>query len=136
MNKVEELLMKARKEDFEKKEEAVVPSAALGKALHMEGPIDVLIEEISQRKVSDIMAMQINEKGRFDKTKVFDAQLMLIVEGVKDPSPKSKDLLEHFGKATPKELAEFLFKSDIGRLYEEIGKLCGIETGVEDEIKN
>lgn len=136
MNKVEELLLKARKEEFEKKDTAIVKSEDLANALGMEEPIEVLIEEICQRKLSDIMAMQVTDKGAIDKTKMFDAQLMMIVEGLKDPCMKSEALLEHFGKPTPKELAEFLFKGDINKLNTEISRLCGLEIGVKDDIKN
>lgn len=139
MNRVEELLLKAKKEDFEKKETQIVESERLAQVLGLPEPVEVEIQEIDQRKLNSIIGMQIDADGDYDKTKSFDAKLMLVVEGLKEPSMKSKELQAHFEKSTPKELAELIIGRDVTKISNAIGKLSGIEEEKkkdEEQIKN
>lgn len=78
--------------------------------------------------------------GDIDKIKMYDTKVMTIVEGC--PSIfKSKELVEHFGSTTPKDLVKKLLVSgEMDKLKGEIDKLGGYDNKKKkkdrDEVKN
>ncbi|MBZ9637529.1 phage tail assembly chaperone [Clostridium sp. FP1] len=82
-------------------------------------------------------ALHINEKGEFENINTGEMQIFTILEGVKEPSLKSKDLLEKFGAVTPKELIKkLLLPGEISNLYNIISELSGFNKDTVVEIKN
>lgn len=141
MNKVEELLLKAKKEDFQKKETKTVKSEFLGKKLGMEGPAEVTIQELSSRRATELSNTAFDKEGNLRKDKLFDANLHLIVAAAVSPDLKNKELMEHFGVGTPKDLGELIFGTDVIKIAGEIKKLSGLTDEEEteqdkEEIKN
>ena len=75
MNLVDKLL----KMDAKKAEElqtGSVESKRLAKLLGVD-KVEVQIREIKSRRVNDIVAYQIDQKGKFDYSKSYDAKLMM-----------------------------------------------------------
>lgn len=96
------------------------------------------IRAIDGQRYSDIqrLAIDISNKGNVKDIDMYKLQVLTIIEGVVDPNLKDKKLLEHFNCATPEELVKkLLLAGEITDLYNEITKLSGYETEVED-IKN
>lgn len=72
--------------------------------------------------------------GDIRKINMYQMKVMTIIEGVPDVF-KNKELLDHFGCPTPKELVgKLLLPGEIDELYKTISELSGYES--EEEIKN
>ena len=133
MNLAEKLLRidKAKPTERETKE---IVSKRLSKMMGEETKIT--IRELSGKRMSRLSGMLTDKKGNRDMTKFYDLNLMYCVEGIVEPSMKDEKLLEHFGAATPKDLADLLFGMESSRIAEEIVGLSGVNEEAEDEIKN
>lgn len=138
MNLAEQLL----KIDKSKAEELAigkVNSQRLAKLLGVE-KAEITIQEVPPRRMKEIQNKQFNKKGKFDLEKSFDAQAILLTEGIIEPSMKDETLMKHFGCATPKELVIKLFGNEIGFISDKITDISGIdpeeEEELEEEIKN
>lgn len=112
------------------------PSKRLAELLGEEEPVNIVIKEISQRRVNDLMSMSYSSGGKFQMEKTFDAKLMSLVEGVEEPSMHDKDLMAHFKAETPKKLAEVVFGNEITKISDAIMELSGVGKDEEDELKN
>lgn len=101
-------------------------------------PVEITIQSIPKRKLNQLLSIQMDKKGNYNFERSIDAQLMVIVEGMKEPEMKNKDLQNHFGAQTPKDLAERLFDTEITKISDEIMGLCGMDDDedTEDAIKN
>ena len=138
MNLVEQLL-RADTKKAEERETKVFLSKKLQKILGAEEPVPVTIRELSPRRINDIVDYQMNNDGGVDMKKVYDASLMMCVEGCMEPDLTSKELQEHFGCKSANDLAEKLFKAEAGDIAKEISILSGAEDDEkkqEDEVKN
>lgn len=74
--------------------------------------------------------------GDIDYNKI---QLLTVLEGVKEPNLKSKELMEHFKAHTPIELIQKMFAGrpgEVATLYNHINDLCGFGKKAIEEIKN
>ena len=91
----------------------------------------ITIRRIRDRKMNGIKSMCIGSDGQYNG-QIFDVKLMTLVEGIVYPSLKDENLINHFGVATPKELAELLFNGEITDAIEGVGK----EENVEAIVKN
>lgn len=137
MNLVEKLLRTDAKK-AEELSEAVVLSKKLGKLLGEESA-EVRIREIPAKRMNDLMAMQIDGKGNFDFKKSFDAKALAVAEAMIEPDLKNKELQEHFGCSTSKDLAIKLFGNELTSISDEVAKLSGMEDEIEkvdEEVKN
>ena len=140
MNLVEELL----KADVKKADElrtGIYKSRKLAKIIGAKTEtVDVQIKEIKSRRLNDIIAYQLDRKGRVDFAKSFDAKLIMCIEGVVDPDLTNKDLQKYFDCSDARQLAEKLFGNEINELADEISLLSGInpeeDEDLETEIKN
>lgn len=94
---------------------------------------------IAPEKYSEIQEGAVTlKKGDIKRIDMHKTKTMTIIEGCPDIF-KSKDILEHFGCPTPKELVnKLLLSGEIDDLYNEIVQLNGYEKDEEDEeeIKN
>jgi len=115
------------------KDTAKYQSKKLGKLIGLNGPADIEIIELPTRRVNALVGRYFNKKGDYDYERSFDANCALVAEGVVDPSLKSKELQEHFGAATPANLAEKIFKAEISAIAMKIIKLSGINSDEDEE---
>ena len=76
------------------------------------------------------------KKNGISKIKIYDTKVMTIVEGCPEVF-KNKEVLKHFGAATPKDLVKKLLVSgEIDELKAEIDALGGYDDEDEEEVKN
>lgn len=100
---------------------------------------EAIVQAVSGRRMTDLSAYMIGKNGEVDYGKAYDANLLIVVEGMKEPDLKNKELLDHFGAKTPKELAEILFNGgEVTDLANEIRTLSGYQSEGETEeaVKN
>lgn len=133
MNLIEKLI-RIDKETLLKKETKTVKSARLSRIVG--GEANVVVKELSGRKLNDISAMIVDKDGNKDFSKLADANLMYCVEGVVEPNLRDAKLMEHFGVKTPKDLAEILFDAEAGKIAGEIISLSGLSDDAEKDVKN
>ncbi len=96
-------------------------------------------EALDAEKFGEIQdsAIHMNSNGEFDSLDTNELQIFTILEGVKEPSLKSKELLEKFGAVTPKELVKkLLLPGEISSLYGVISDISGFKGDTVIEIKN
>ena len=135
MNLVEELL----KSDAKKASELTtktITSKRLATLLGKDEPVEITIKEIKSKRLNEIVSMQLDKKGNFDPSKMYEAKILTCTEGIIDPPIDNEELLEHFGCATPKDLVEKLFGNETTKISDEIMKLGDFIENPEDEIKN
>ncbi|MBC6681315.1 phage tail assembly chaperone [Zhenpiania hominis] len=129
-----EKLIRIDKEKVKEKETKKIHSKKLSKLLGE--PTEITIQELSGKTVNDITQMIFDKKGNRDMSRLYEQNLMCCVEGVVEPNLKDSQLMEHFGAATPKDLAAILFGVESGAIASEISALSGFSGSEEDEIKN
>ena len=96
------------------------------------------IQGINQEKLDEItdMATNIDMKTRDVNIDFTELKLSIICEGVKNPSFRDKELLEHFQVSTPYDLVKLMLTSgERDALYNEIQALSGYNSEVIKEIK-
>lgn len=99
-------------------------------------PFIVTIKEIDDNRIQELQAMMLDSNGKVDYSKTRTVNALLCVEGVTEPNLGDTKLQKHFGAATPKELAEILFKGvDLGKVADGIIKLSNFIDD-EDDAKN
>lgn len=139
MNLVDKLL-KADIKKADELETEIFKSRKLAKILGTkEKTVDITLQEIKSRRVNDIVAYQVDRKGRMDFSKNFDAKLMMCIEGVREPDLRNKELQKHFGAENAASLAEKLFGNEITDISDAVSRLSGVGTDkeeMEEEIKN
>lgn len=131
MNLVDKLL-RIDKEEPKKKITGEYESKRLKQMI---GDGTILIEKIPERKIKEYQAMMMDNRGSVNNNMLFDGILLVAVEGIKNPNLKDKELMEHFGAATPKDLAEILFDGEIEEIGDAIVSL-GKNEDVTDAVKN
>jgi len=134
MNLIDKL-MKADAAKADERLTGIFKSRQLARILGEKGTVDVEIRELSQRRKNDLISSAVESNGEIDVSKSYDANLKVLVAGVVNPDLKDKDLQEHFGCKMAIDLAEKLFKSEVGDIAAEIFKLGTIDAD-EEEIKN
>lgn len=103
---------------------------------------DLELQAIAPQRYAEIqrMGIDLGKKGNVRDVNIFEMQVFTVLDGIKAPNLKDKDLLKHFEAATPKELVSKLFLAgEIADIYDEINKLSGYEKDddeVDAEIKN
>lgn len=133
MNLIEKLI-RIDKETLLKKETKTVKSSRLSRIVG--GEANIVVKELSGRKLNDISAMMVDKDGNKDFSKLADVNLMYCVEGVVEPNLRDANLMGHFGVKTPKDLAEILFDAEAGKIAGEIISLSGLSDGAEEDVKN
>lgn len=101
--------------------------------------INFKVRALPGRKITEISALSLNRHNDVDINKAYDSSLMLAVEGTVEPDLKDSKLQEHFGAATPKDLAEkLLLGGEVQDIANAVRELSGYsdEDETEDEIKN
>ncbi len=133
MNLVEKMLRidKAKPAERETKE---IVSRRLSKIMGEETKIT--IQELGGKKINNLNSALVDKNGNRDMSRLYDVNLMYCVEGVVEPSMKDERLLEHFGAASPKDLAALLFGVEAGKIADEIVGLAGLGEKTEEKVKN
>ena len=94
---------------------------------------------VSSEKVAKIQEnlIEYSKNGKVQGTNIGQVKILTVIEGCSDVF-RSKELLEHFGAPTPKELLnKLLLAGEIDELYKQINQLNGYEKeDTEEEIKN
>lgn len=92
---------------------------------------------ISPETYSEIQENSIEmRKGDIKRINMHKMKTLTIIEGCPTVF-KSKEVMDHFGCATPKELVnKLLLNGEIDELYNAISELNGYEKDEEEDIKN
>ena len=96
------------------------------------------IQGINQEKLDEItdMVSKIDLKTRNVDIDFVELKLAIICEGVKNPSFRDKEVMEHFGVSTPYDLVKLMLTSgERDALYNEIQELSGYNAEVIKKIK-
>lgn len=133
MNLVEQLL-RVDKAKFTERKTKKIKSKRLSQVTGQDA--EITIQQINGRRFNDIVSKSVDKNGKRDIAKLYDTNLLYCVEGVVEPNLKDPALIEHFGVATPKELASLLFDTESGRIADEIASLSGLTEESEEEVKN
>ena len=104
-------------------------------------PFVITVSALSPDKYEEVQDMAVSVKGKDADIEISLLQLLVVMEGVMDPSGKpmfkNKDLMTKFKASTPKELVRKLFLSgEIASIYGEIAELSGFGDNAVTEIKN
>lgn len=133
-------LMAIDKGDFAKEKTGKVAADHLSEV--MGEKVEVTIKALKGDRYNEITARMIDGKGRSDFGKAYDINAMICAEGVIEPDLKNRDIREHFGCATPKDLAKLFFPGgELTRIADKITELSGFARGDEEseeekELKN
>lgn len=93
------------------------------------------IEALTPAKMDEIQELAMDRDN--DRINTAELQAMTVVEGVKDPNFKSKELMDKFNVYTPKDLInKILLPGEVLTLYNMIGEISGFDGGAIEEIKN
>jgi len=93
------------------------------------------VEALTPAKMEEIQEVSMDEK--LESINLSELQIMTVLEGVKEPSFKAKELMDKFGVYTPKDLIrKILLPGEIITLYNIIGDLSGFDGGAVEEVKN
>lgn len=103
-------------------------------------PFTMTLQAIGAERWSDIQSDALTfHKGKVSGIDSYKLQVETIKAGVKEPNLKDKELLKHFGCATPNDLVNKLFlPAEIATIADKIGALCGYkdQDEVDNEVKN
>ena len=133
-------LLKADSDKITKKPESTFEVKRLSKALGTK--FELKLRAIGAERYTEIQkdAIDLNKKGGVSDVDLYAMQVLTVIDGVVEPSLKDKQLLEHFGAHTAKELVGKLFLSgELSDIASEISKLCGYDkdqSEVDEEVKN
>ena len=90
--------------------------------------VTVEIKALSGDTYMDLLATATNKKGKVDMSRAYRAQALIVVEAVQNPSLKDKELQEHFGAASPIDLAKILFPGgELTSVFHEVADLSGFK---------
>ncbi|MCT4605860.1 MAG: hypothetical protein N4A64_07105 [Marinisporobacter sp.] len=93
------------------------------------------VEALTPDKMEEIQELAMDEEQ--ESINIGELQRMTVIEGVKSPSLKSKELMDKFHVYTPKDLVtKLLLPGEIITLYNIIGELSGFDGGAVEEVKN
>lgn len=97
----------------------------------------VKIKAIDGETISDIQKMSISlKKGQVNDIDMNKMKINTLIYGIVEPDLKNKELLKHFKANTVNELINKLFLAgEQDNIYNEINKLSGYDSEVEEEIK-
>lgn len=97
-------------------------------------PFIVKVQEVDADRLGEIQAMMFDKKGRQDLSQARKVSKLIVLEGILEPDLKGENLQKHFGAATPKELADILFKgNELTNIADKIATLSGFTDEEEEE---
>ena len=104
-------------------------------------PFVITVSALSPDRYEEVQDMAVTVKGKDADIEISLLQLLVVMEGVMDPSGKplfkNRDLMSKFKASTPKELVrKLLLSGEIASIYGEIASLSGFGEGSVTEVKN
>lgn len=127
-----EKLLAVDAKKYKEKQTAVVEIKRLSELIGE--PFNVKVQEVDSERMQEIQAMLFDKKGRADMSQARKVNRLIVLEGVIEPSLKDEALQKHFGAATPKDLADILFKGDeLTTVADKIAVISGYSTEEEEE---
>lgn len=135
-NIVDELL-KLDRAKLEELPTAEVPVKRLSELTEKEAKVTV--RAIKGDRYMELAAIMVDKAGNPNYQKSYDAQALIVSEGMVDPDIRDEKLQKHFGCASSKELVKLLFPGgDLVNIAGKITELSGFDgdKNKEDEIKN
>ena len=134
MNTVELLL----KIDAGKLAEVPTKTMEIKRLSKMTGqPFMVKIKALSGRRYLGYADMARDNNNTISMDKLCDANSLIVCAGMVEPDMKNKELQEHFGAKTPKDLVEKIFRGgEIGKIADEIAELSGYGKDTDDKVKD
>lgn len=104
-------------------------------------PFVVTVSALSPEKYEEVQDMAVSIKGKDADIEITLLQLLVVMEGVVDPSGKpmfkNKELMQKFKASTPKELIrKILLSGEVANIYTEISNLSGFGDNSVKEVKN
>jgi hypothetical protein len=118
---------------FEEPEEATFYSKRLAKAIGSDKPVAVRVRELPSRRIQELIQMQFDKKGKIDMSKSQRANAIIATEAVLEPNLRDERLREHFGCATPADLAIKLFEAELSKISDKVLELSGYSSDEEEE---
>lgn len=118
-----EKLIKADKTVLEERAEKKLYSQRLSKLAGEESFLT--IRQVPGRRLYELVQMENK----------YDANLLLCVEAIVEPSMKDKALMESFGAKTPKDLAEKIFDVESSSIADKVVELSPLSGVKEADIK-
>lgn len=101
------------------------------------GDGEIVLKKVRERKIKERVANAIDKKGNPIMEKAHDMDLLILLDGLKSPDLKDERLMQHFGTATPKDLAELLFDGEITDIADAIKDFEeDEEKTTEEDVKN
>jgi hypothetical protein len=99
-------------------------------------PFLVKLQEVEAERLQELQAMIIDKKGNYDLTQARKVNALICCAGVVEPSLSDKKLQDHFNVASPKELAEILFKGvELTQVADEIARISNfVQSDEEEEV--
>lgn len=101
--------------------------------------VDFPCKALNPERFSEIQEdAVIMKKGDVKKIKMYAIKSLIVIDGCPEIF-KSKELMDHYGCPTPKELLnKLLLSGEVDDLYDAISELSGYDRDEEDEedIKN
>lgn len=98
---------------------------------------EVTIRAIPGQRFTEIATSAVDEDGNADSARSYEANIVTALEAIVEPDLKNKELLEHFGCITPKDLLQKLFLGgEIARIAGEVTELSGYGKDDEEKVKN
>ena len=132
MNLIEKLL-NVEKEDVVKECTKTYQSKNMKRFV---GDGEITLKKVKERKLRERALNTVDKKGNLILSNAHDADLLVLMDGIKAPDLKDERLLKHFGVATPKDLAELLFDGEIQEISEAITNFDEEDEASEKDIKN
>lgn len=103
-------------------------------------PFVLQLQAIDPERYSAIQEDSLEMKnGDLNRIRIYEMKTKTLLAGIVEPSLKDKDLQNHFGVNTPKQLVNKLFLvGEITNISDEISKLSGYDGQgkVNEEVKN
>ena len=102
------------------------------------GDGEITLRKVKERKLRERALNTLDKKGNLLLANAYDSDLLVLMDGVVEPNLKDERLLEHFGAATPKDLAELLFDGEIQEISDAINNFYKDEKdeATEEDVKN
>lgn len=95
-----------------------------------------LSEALSADVVFKVQAINYDKREELLETNDKDFKIHVLLETVKEPNLKSKELMEKHSAVTPVEtVKKLLLAGEIDDLYTEVSKLSGFASDTLEEIK-
>ena len=100
-------------------------------------PFIVTVKALPGERYSELVGNMVDDDGDVDYAMVYNANLMVALDGMVSPDVRNRDLQKHYGCATPKELMEVLFNGgEVVKIADAVTELSGYGKDTEKKVKN